>query len=493
MTDFGNLIVLACLAACLVLGVAVMRRWRLGVYALFVWFPFEDLLRKFSDNNLAIYFIKDLILVLTYVSFVQAWAREKRDERFVNPVALPLMLWFIMAATEVMNPETPSLVIGLMGMRMHFVYVPLLYLGYRFVDSEERIAQMGRVFLTVGAVVGGAGLVQLVVGPEALNPPHIEGSTAVFTGRRGTEEYGEFFYLTSVFNNAARFGRFLLIDLAIALGIYVYAQERWRRLRAAAMAIAFLMFVNLVVTGSRTVLLVVITFLTVFAVVVFGAVPGGRWRSIAFGRALLLIAMISLTGASLVNWMNPDTTRAVFGFYLVTLSPGSREFELIGRLTEYSVTGSGGVWGSIETSGLFGHGTGTASQGLQYFPNVDAAVVEGGYASIAWEHGALGLVLVWWWAVRMLVAQFGALRRLFGAPLFGFAAALYLWSVTFLLPLTFMGIQSFQDFVPNAAFWFLSGVLLSLPNVSRRAGGTPPSAPDLRAERPSLRRAVRPR
>ena len=57
-----DLTAIAYVALCFVgIGVAVtvLRNWRLGFYFFLVWLLFEDLVRKYLGNNMAIYFAKD--------------------------------------------------------------------------------------------------------------------------------------------------------------------------------------------------------------------------------------------------------------------------------------------------------------------------------------------------------------------------------------------------------------------------------------------------
>src|SRR5438132_13798858 len=45
----------------LVALVAILKDWRKGVYAFVVWIAVEDLIRKYLGNNMAVYFVKDVL------------------------------------------------------------------------------------------------------------------------------------------------------------------------------------------------------------------------------------------------------------------------------------------------------------------------------------------------------------------------------------------------------------------------------------------------
>ncbi len=63
---FGVLIFAGCLVAAMIL-----RNWRTGFYLFFVWMMFEDLFRKYMGNGLALFFGKDILLALVYMSLSQ--------------------------------------------------------------------------------------------------------------------------------------------------------------------------------------------------------------------------------------------------------------------------------------------------------------------------------------------------------------------------------------------------------------------------------------
>jgi len=48
--------------------VAMLNSWRNGVYFFLAWLLFEDFARKFLGNNMAIYFAKDVLVAVVYLS-----------------------------------------------------------------------------------------------------------------------------------------------------------------------------------------------------------------------------------------------------------------------------------------------------------------------------------------------------------------------------------------------------------------------------------------
>lgn len=470
---------LVCLTLCAVASLAIVKNWRLGVLFLFLWLPFEDYIRKSAGNDLSIFFVKDLLLAATYASALLSRREGANLVAFRNPALLPLALWAALSLAEIFNPRGGGITTGIVGFRMSFIYVPLLLLGARAFRSDRELIRFGIPFLLVVIIVCCGGLIQLVLGPHYLNPAtYAEQMEVEFLGR-GTAEYGRFTYLTSFFNNTARYGRFLTAAVAVSGGFFAYAHVTGRiGLRRLAGAAFLLTSLSLMLNGSRTIFLCLLAFAIGFAVLSARGKPRALLRNLSAVTGVLL-------GAALLLWViNPDSTRAIFGFYYVTLSPGSSGFEITGRIRDY-----GGITlpYAIEKSGLIGHGSGTASSGAQYVENLNDPwnrhMTEGGYAGILWEHGVIGFALFLWIAGALLRTQYRETKALEGGRWQPLGIALFLWSALFLGPLTFMGMQVYQDFVPNSLFWFWSGALFGLRNLKEEEAEEAPAAGSMEGAR----------
>jgi hypothetical protein len=63
------------------LAIIILRNWRAGFYSFLTWLLFEDLVRKYMGNNMALFFGKDVLAFLTYVSLFVA-VRAGREKSF---------------------------------------------------------------------------------------------------------------------------------------------------------------------------------------------------------------------------------------------------------------------------------------------------------------------------------------------------------------------------------------------------------------------------
>jgi hypothetical protein len=86
-------------------------------------------------------------------------------------------------------------------------------------------------------------------------------------------------------------------------------------------------------------------------------------------------------------------------------------------------------------------------------------------------------------SLAITVSAWRVVKKLRGSPLFPLGFVIF-WYVFFLLfPATFGGMQSYEDFLLNAYFWLLLGVLFRLPTIalsSQFAANAPAAQPQLR-------------
>src|ERR1700736_6837477 len=129
--DFKGLAVIGMVFVGGVFVVAMLNNWRNGLYFFLAWLLFEDFARKFLGNNMAIYFAKDFLVGVVYLSFFVAYRRKDKDIQNFRPpfrAALLVLIWF--GVMQVFNPASTSIFYGLLGMKLYFYYMPLIFVGY---------------------------------------------------------------------------------------------------------------------------------------------------------------------------------------------------------------------------------------------------------------------------------------------------------------------------------------------------------------------------
>src|SRR5438477_8970527 len=99
------------------LGMVVLANWRTGTYFFLAWLLVEDLPRKFLGNDMRLYFAKDALAVIVYLAFLAAWIGGREPRPRVGFLG-PLLVFVGWGLVQVFNPQSPSLIYGLLGLRM---------------------------------------------------------------------------------------------------------------------------------------------------------------------------------------------------------------------------------------------------------------------------------------------------------------------------------------------------------------------------------------
>src|SRR5712664_77241 len=152
--------------------VAMLNSWRKGLYFFLTWLLFEDFARKYLGNNMAIYFAKDVLAAAVYLSFFLAY-RRKEVTSFRPPFLVPVLLFVWFGVMQVFNPASTNLVYGVMGLKLFFCYVPLLFVGYALLNSEAELRHFFFLNMILAAIIVSLGIVQAIVGHTFLNPVNL--------------------------------------------------------------------------------------------------------------------------------------------------------------------------------------------------------------------------------------------------------------------------------------------------------------------------------
>jgi hypothetical protein len=445
--------------------------WRKGFYGFLAWLLFEDMVRKYMGNNMAIYFTKDALVGVTYLSFLLASSREKRvtfHPLFVYPLGLFVGLGFV----QVFNSDSPSFLYGILGMKLDFYYLPLMYLGYKLLRDEEGLRRFFVFNMWLAAIIAGVGIAQSIFGLTFLNP----------YGGADIDDLGHLVRQThagvlvsrppSVFVSDGRFSSYVVLAFVIGLGAAGYMLLNARKGRKVVFSSLVLLGIAAMVSGSRgCVAWVAISFLIVSVALLWGA-PPRRLETYRLFKAIRRSYMVVALGLFLMITIFPEVVGARWTFYEETMDPRSEYFEAADRSWDYPVANLMGAF--QDPKWLIGHGIGTASLGVQYVSRLLghpplAIGVESGYGGMVIELGILGLIL---WLVWTLTFVYSALRTVLsvkGTSTFPVAISIFWFGFLLLFPMTFAGLAAYQNFVLNAYFWLLTGILFSLPKLNQQS------------------------
>src|SRR5438876_12306019 len=232
------------------LGMVVLANWRTGTYFFLTWLVVEDLPRKFLGNDMRLYFAKDVLAAILYLAFLAAVVRgrvPRLKARFLGPL-LVFIAWGVLQA---FNPQSPSPVYGLLGLRRYFFYVPLLFVGYALLRDELDLRRFLVFNLAVAVVIASLGIAQGIVGLDFLNPRDLAPELTLAHYERQAPISGVLVpRSTSIFVSDARFVWYLFVMLVLGIGTVAYLLARRRGARVALSCVGIIA-AAIVLSGSR--------------------------------------------------------------------------------------------------------------------------------------------------------------------------------------------------------------------------------------------------
>lgn len=453
--------------------VAMLNNWRNGLYLFLTWLLFEDLARKYLGNNMAIYFGKDFLVAIVYVAFFIDW-RDKKVSTFRFPFRVPLLLFLWFCIMQIFNPASSSIFYGLMGFKLDFYYIPLMFIGYALVDSEKALRRLFAVSLGLAAVIAALGIAQAILGHTFLNPAHPADDIRELSQLyRVAPISGVIIYRpTSVFVSDGRFSAYLMLAFLLALGFAGYLVLRSRVGRLQAFAGLVIIVGAIALSGSRGVLLWCLLNGTAAAIAFFWGAPWRQGEAMRMVRTVQRVLLGTVVAVVILLFTFPDALLSRYAFYNETLSLDSPASELVYRARDYPLHNFLSVFDSPRWA--YGYGLGTASLGTQYVARIMHAApmdigIESGYGAIVLEVGIVGFALWLVLTASIISSAWKVVKKMRGSPLFPLAFVIFWYTFMVFVPLTYNGLNTLQNFVMNAYLWLLLGILFRLPTLKLTA------------------------
>lgn len=462
----------------LAFAIKILNNWRQGLFIFFGWLFFEDLARKFLGNNMAVYFAKDFLLILVYISFFAARRRRKDIAAFKPPFLMPLlvMVWF--SVGQVFNPGSNSVFYGFLGLKLYFLYVPLMFLGYALIDSEKDLRRFFMFNAILLLVVGGLGIAQAIIGPKFLNPGTLqEDIRELSTLYRISPLTGQIAYRpNSVFVSTGRLQNLIIASWVILIGFGGYLLLRTKVGRLLAyVSIGVLAGAALMSTSRGVIMWCVGNTLVIVAAFLWGA----PWKQKEVSRVFRSMQRVALLGGLMIVVLAvlfPEEVGSRVAIYSETLSPYSTASELAYRTRDYPLRNFLAAFNTPRWP--YGYGIGTASLGIQYVARILKAPstgisVENGYGQLVVEMGIVGLLLWIVLGVSICAAAWRLVKSLRGSPWFPLAFVIFWLIFLIFFPMGYNSLTFYQDFLVNAYLWILLGVLFRLPKIALSAQFAP--------------------
>lgn len=449
------------------------RRWREGVRVALLLVIFEGAIRKwvFPGAQDLIYFAKDVFLLGAYVGFF----RQRHRLRW-RPPAAPLLWGSLVFAVgfgllQVANPNLPNLLVGILGFKAYFFYVPLLFLLPEMYRGDEELARDLRRYLLLALPVGALALAQFFSPASSpLNTyARVDDPAAAYVATFGTST---FVRVTATFSFITGYTTYLL---AMAILILAWlGGTRWK-LRGNLPIYAALgaTLLGMLMTGSRGPVLLLILLLPLYWWLGVLREQGGGGT---FGRLVLGMSIV----LGILAWVGQDAIGAFWGRALGSQDVPARLASPVEAPLRL-----------LPEAGLIGFGIGATHQtatvvtpGIPPYIWLRGLMIETESGRIMLELGVLGFTAIYLVRLYLIVFAFRQVRRLRTR----FHRALTVASFLFLLGVLPSGYVF--DVTSGIYYWFFAGLVLLAQRLDQEAAARTAAA--AHAAAPPQAAALRP-
>jgi hypothetical protein len=390
---------------------------------------------------------------------------------------------------QIFNPNSPHVLYGILGFKIYFFYVPLVYVGYALVRSDEDLRKFLVTNAVLASIIATLGVIQAIVGHTFLNPtvlaPELRELGALDRYSPLTNQVLSL--PTAVFVSSGRFANYLIIATILMIGSAGYLLLYTVRSRKLVFLATALVGAAMLFSGSRGAVMYGAASALVIPVGFLWGAPW-RWRQAhRLTKAIRRSFVGAALGLAMALLLFPAEVGSRLAFYGETLSPNSSAYELTSRGWDYPIRNL--MLAFTNPNWVMGNGIGLASLGTQYVSKLLGEKtftlwVEEGYGQLIIEMGIVAPFLWIAWTAALLYSMWQVLRGLRQTRFFPIAFAIFWYAFLLLYPLTFGGLSPYQNYVDNAYFWLLIGIFFALPEIL----ATTPSAPVLAN---SVRRGTR--
>ena len=452
------------------IALRMLRDWRTGFYFFFCWLMIEDLPRKYMGNNFALFFGKDILLALVYFSLFRE-IRKGKEKAFRPPFFIFLSLFFWLGVLQVFNPNSPHVLYGLLGLKLYFYYVPLLFVGYALVRDDASLHKFLVTNAAIAMGIAGVGIIQALGSHNFLNPavlaPELQDLGNLY---KITPLSGRTFALPpSIFVSSGRLDEYLVVAFLVLLGTagYILLTQRAQGRKLVFAAIATVAVASLLCGSRGTILFNGIGSVVLLAGFLWGA-PWRDRQAYRLFRAIRRSVIVAGLGLAVLILVFPEEAGSRIAFYNETLNPSSRAYEGGTRSWDYPIRNLMGAFD--HPTWVYGNGIGTASLGTQYVGRLIGEVppnvwVEEGYGQLIVEMGILAPLLWILWSGALLYYSWKVIRQLRQTRLFPIGLAIFFYAFLLLYPIMFGGFATYENYICNAYLWLLVGMLFRMPDL----------------------------
>ncbi|MGY4396593.1 O-antigen ligase [Sphingomonas sp. UYAg733] len=390
----------------IVLCFAAIRFWGFAIVGVLVWAMFEGAVRKWvlPGFQSQLLLVKDFVLLFAYLGyFISARSSEDLGPKSGTLLFL-LLLEAVYCAIQLVNPNSPSSLLSLFGLKNYLIYLPLAFIIPDIIKDRLQLRKIMISTCYLAVPIALLGLYQFSQPPTSwVNQyvSHEEGVEAVVS-LFGEQGEGDFKLgrarTSSTFSYIGGFMTFLLLAVPLATSLLLASIPKRRTLLIVTAALA-LSIGGAATTGARTPM-VVFAFAGPLLLLI------GGWKGLLpFQTALRFAVGLAIVGVATVT---------IFGTAFSALEYRANNSDsAINRLATPITEAAD----AFETSPLIGTGIGSNSNaamsliGGDYLWWLNGNAYELETARVMQEMGFVGFTLVFLPKAFVIVLVLGHLRK----------------------------------------------------------------------------------
>jgi hypothetical protein len=433
-----------------------VKIWRTTIVAMFVWLLLEGAVRKwvFPQFQAPILLMKDAGFLAAYVGYMLSPKHRVPEEDKVKALALWATILTIYCVLEVLNPNLPTPLLAIYGLKNYLMYIPLIFILPEMIRTRQDLNKMIFWICVISVPICLLALYQFTQPGTSWVNKYVshEAGQEVTASLFGEQGEGEFRYgrarTSSTFSYIGGFTTFLLLIMPLCGALLLASRERSRETMVVMTALLFAIGATFT-TGSRT---------PVFAVIAVAPIM----TMIAGGKGLLpLSAAMRLAAATAII--------GAIGYYLFADAAEALMYRTqnTDSIFDRFLTPVVDTVGAYQTSPLFGLGIGSNSNAAPTLGGADQYWLQGNYfelepARVMQDLGIGGFVLVYFMKVYVifLVIRYLSWSR---SKLF---VALQMAILAFVVP--HLVLFTINNPTGGVLYWGMVGLSIAVHRIERR-------------------------
>jgi hypothetical protein len=403
----------------------------------------EGALRKWAFPGLQqqIYLLKDALLILAYLGFLSSRRPVGAHLRVMTGLKSLLMLSLLYFGLQVFNPNSPSILLSLFGLKNYLLYAPLAFVVPYMFSSAEAVEQKLQKYAFLMIPFAALGLVQFAFPPEHWINGYVNNDSenlrlAAMFGTRGSVHART----TGTFPYIAGYTTFLTAMLCLGAGLAT--NNKWRLSgNVWPLILVVVTIAAMFTTGSRG---------PIYAAIITSPLMFFIWRSASLVPMTMMLRVVAMWAIMAIA-VSQLSSGAIEAYQYRAEHSDNPIDRILSPITQANdILGETPILGTGMAST---HGAAITIMGTKSYWWLQGVFVEVETARVLQETGIIGFILIYaarvWLLIKAITlgihfrtplyaAMSGAIAAFFAQSLYGTlinnpTAGIYYWFAAGLL------------------------------------------------------------